>query len=132
MDDDVVQSEALAKLLKLRIAPAQLEIFFAYTVENGIQMAGELIPCIVFLDLIFPETNDWRKTVESIPKFEGRPVVVVTELDTPEVEMECRAAGAFTVFAKSKIRGLIEILIHVVTNIRLNSLAREGSKNGSI
>lgn len=125
VDDDVVQSEALAKLLKLRIAPAQLEIFFAYTVQNGIRMAKDLFPCVIFLDLIFPEST-WRETAARIPEIENGAIVVVTELDTPDVEMECRARGALTVFTKSKIAGLIDILIHVVTNIRLNSLAREG------
>lgn len=133
VDDDTKQSDALAKLLKLKIAPAKLEMFFASTVEGGIRMANELTPCIVFLDLIFPESA-WQETAAKIPEFKGA-VVVVTELDTPEVEMECRARTALTVFAKAKIPALIDILIHVVTNIRLNSLARndiarEGLTNG--
>lgn len=128
VDDDIAQSQALAKLLKSKIKPAQLETFFSNTLEEGISLAKELIPCIVFLDLVFPG-QDWKTTAAAIPRFNGQ-VVVVTMMDTLEVEMECRKHGALTVFSKAKIQGVIEIIIHVVTNIRLNSLAREGRKDG--
>lgn len=124
IEDDLKQAEVLAKLLRKRIAPANLEVFFAPTLEQGVRASHALIPCIVFLDLVFPGLNDWHATAKAIPDIRGS-VVVVTEMDNEEVEMECRANGALDVFSKSKIRGIIEILVHVVTNIRLNNLARE-------
>jgi DNA-binding NtrC family response regulator len=123
IDDDQAQSDVLAKLIRKKIAPAQVELFFATNLEAGIADSHSLIPCIVFLDLVFPETPDWRVTAEAINRVKGT-VVVVTELDTADVEMECRARGAVCVFGKSKIQGLVEIIVHVITNIRLNNLAR--------
>lgn len=128
VDDNADHAEVLASLIRKKIAPAQLEIFFSLNLEDGIKMSHQLIPCIVLLDLVFPE-NDWKTTCASIPRFRGA-VVVVTEADGVDIEMQCRKSGALTLFPKSKIKGLIEIVVHVIANIRLNNLAREALHNG--
>lgn len=128
IDDNQGQSDVLAKLIRKRIAPAKVELFFATNLESGVVDSHRLMPCLVFLDLIFPETPDWRVTAKAIERIKGT-VVIITELDNAEVEMECRACGAACVFGKAKIQGLIEIIVHVITNIRLNNLSR-ALKNG--
>lgn len=124
VDDDKEQAQAFAKLLSKRIAPARLEIFFSDNPSAGVKDSHDLRPCIVFLDLMFPGVTDWKETARMIPQFKGV-VVVVSELPSAEISMECRSCGAVDVFTKDKINGLIEIIIHVVTNIRLNSMARQ-------
>lgn len=134
VEDDRPQAEALAKLLRKRIVPASLEMCYAQTIAEGLKRKAELLPCIVFLDLQFPEA-DWHSTVSAIPQFksgEGTIVIVITEMDLAEVEIECRAAGATEVFSKQKIPGIVDIIIHVVANIGKNMLACEAlkEKNG--
>lgn len=124
VDDDQEQSELLARLLRKKIKPARLEIFFANSVEEGIRRSRDLIPCVVFLDLVFPNESGWEQTAARIPDFKGT-VVVITNYDDQNVEMACRKCGATTVFPKSKLHGLIEMIVRVVSDIRLNNIARE-------
>lgn len=131
VDDDKAQCDALGKLLTAKLAPACVEIFCAHTLEDGIRLSEELIPCIVLLDLVFPDECDWRATAQSICRFRKESTtVIVSELDSPEVDFECRKCGAVAVFPKGKIRSLIEILVYVVSNVRLNNLARQQLANG--
>lgn len=131
VDDDKVQCETLAKLIRNKIAPAEVEVLFSHTLEEGVRMSHEAIPCIVLLDLVFPDECDWKATALSICRFRKESaVVVVSELDFPEVDFECRKCGAVATFPKRSIRSLIEILVYVISNVRLNNLAREGTHHG--
>lgn len=125
IDDDVNLAEVMSKLIKTRCYPATVEAFFATSLEEGIKKSQELIPCIVFLDLLFPDNAGWKHTADQIHRIRGA-AIICTQLpeDDMETELYCRKKGAIDVFHKDKVIGLIDVLVRTLTNVRLNALAR--------
>ena len=98
VDDDV----DLVKTLRMRLEFEGFETFPAYEGVRAIEMVLKKRPHLVLLDLRMPAGSGQSvlKTLQSNPDTEKIPVIIITALDDPRLEMETKRGGASAFFRK--------------------------------
>lgn len=129
VDDSHSMQELFKKLFEFKIARlitlARVEVVPAYTLKEGLALAPGANVSV--LDLTLPD-SDSENTRSHIGDFRP-PVIIVTGDDNPETLDDCKAKGAFRVFVKGQIHGLVEAVIECIKEdlARLNpDLAQHG------
>lgn len=122
VEDHKATADRLSVLLKK--AEESLEISIAHTLADGLRMSDEIEPDITLLDLCLPDCESWRDTVAAIPKFKP-PVIVVTDMEDPDIKVEAYRAGAENVFKKRTILTVASVLISAATSARMRRLVKE-------
>lgn len=110
----------------LQKANETIEVFTAPTLAEGITKSNGLRADITLLDLFLPDVKDWRETCAAIPRFHP-PVIVVSEMDDPDVKVECYKAGAVDVFSKKVVTAAISVLLSAATSAKMRSLVTESA-----
>lgn len=92
VDDDPFQHRLLARML----AAEDLELQFATSAQQGLELMHQRRPAAVLMDINMPEVDGVEATrrIRSVRQFHGIPVVMVTGLGTRDRVVESRRAGA--------------------------------------
>lgn len=106
VEDHEDAARAMCNLLTRRLG-GTVECEFATTLSDGLAKAIKFNADITILDLMLPDKSV-QEVIESIPHFPP-PVIVVTELDDPdhEIELSCYANEAQNFFRKAQLRSTI-------------------------
>lgn len=106
VEDNQDAARAICNLLTRRLGGI-VDCKFATELKEGLKMAIEFDADITILDLMLPGSSV-QEVIESIPYFPP-PVIVVTELDDPdhEIELSCYANEAQNFFRKAQLRATI-------------------------
>ncbi|MDP4010546.1 MAG: response regulator [Candidatus Spechtbacteria bacterium] len=99
IEDDTTLQESLGQVLK----GAGFEVFRALNGEDGLKLAGEENPDVILLDLILPKINgfDVLKELKGSDSTKHIPVIVLTNLESPEDIQKALFAGASTYLLKA-------------------------------
>ena len=99
IEDDTTLQESLGQVLK----GAGFEVFHALNGEDGLKLAGEERPDVVLLDLILPKINgfDVLKELKGSDNTKHIPVIVLTNLESPEDIQKALFSGASTYLLKA-------------------------------
>ena len=99
IEDDTTLQESLGQVLK----GAGFEVFQAFNGEDGLKLAGEERPDVVLLDLILPKINgfDVLKELKAADGTKHIPVIVLTNLESPEDIQKALFSGASTYLLKA-------------------------------
>lgn len=107
VDDDV----DLVKTLRARLEFEGFETFAAFEGIRAIEMTRKKKPHLILLDLRMPAGTGQSvlKTLREHTETEKIPVIIITALDDPRLEMETKEAGADAFFRKPySIESLLE------------------------
>src|SRR3989344_7626198 len=99
IEDDTTLQESLGQVLK----GAGFEVFHALNGEDGLKLAGEERPDVILLDLILPKINgfDVLKELKGSDNTKHIPVIVLTNLESPEDIQKALFSGASTYLLKA-------------------------------
>lgn len=92
IDDDAFQHRLLARML----AAEELELLFAASAQQGLELMHQRRPKVVLMDIDMPAVDGVEATrrIKALRQFQGIPVVMVTGLGTRDRVVESRQAGA--------------------------------------
>lgn len=92
VDDDAFQHRLLSRML----AGEPLELAFASSAQQGLELMHQRRPKVVLMDINMPDVDGVEATrrIKAVRQFQGIPVVMVTGLGTRDRVMESRKAGA--------------------------------------
>ncbi len=109
VDDDV----DLVKTLRTRLEFEGYETSAAYEGVRAVEAAHKQKPHLILLDLRMPAGTGQSvlKTLRSHPDTEKIPIIIITAMDDPRLEIETKAAGAEEFFRKPYS---IEILLEKI------------------
>lgn len=113
IDDD----PAMTELLSLVLAPTKAEIITSNSGEEGLNLAGEVSPDIVLLDLMMPKMDGWQVT-ENIRKFSSVPILILSVLDNPGLVAKALDKGADDYLVKPVPSGILIAHINNLTRRR--------------
>lgn len=125
VEDNEATAETLTKLLVR--AESSLEVFCVGTLAEGLAKSIELKADVTLLDLCLPDVKTWRETAQAIEKFHP-PVIVVTDMDDPEVDVECYKHGAQNVFSKRFALKAVTALLSAMSSANMRTIAAERKK----
>jgi len=115
IDDEMITRTTLAALLdkpNYRVEMAEDGI-------QGIEMAKELNPDVILLDVMMPRMNgyDVCKRIRSDPKIGEVPIIMVTALDDQDAKLNGLVAGADDFLAKPFDTLELEIRLHTLRHV---------------
>lgn len=115
---------------------AQLEITNEYTVsttlsgEEGLQKLQKEVFGLVFLDIIMP-TKDGLEVLQEISqnpkKFNNPKIIVLTNLDNPEIKNQCLKLGAIDFLVKAET-DIVETTRHYIMKLYNNNQDQNQTK----
>jgi DNA-binding response OmpR family regulator len=123
IDDDPAMTELLAMLLKTH----NLDVYLANTGEEGINLAREISPDVIILDLMMPGMDGWQVCIQ-VRSFSNIPILILSALDNPGMVASALDAGADDYLVKPVPVGVLLAHINTLTRRpvskknRLNSL----------
>ena len=85
--------------------------------EEGLNLAGEVSPDIVLLDLMMPKMDGWQVT-ENIRKFSSVPILILSVLDNPGLVAKALDKGADDYLVKPVPSGILIAHINNLTRRR--------------
>ena len=93
---------------------AGYKVVVAHDGEEAEQLALELKPDLVLLDLIMPKVNGFEvlKALKSNPEFASVPIMILSNLGQPADEAEARSYGAADFIVKADI-SLKDLLLRI-------------------
>lgn len=127
VEDHRATADCLSKLLSGCSGITTIGV--ARTLAEGISKSLELKPDITLLDLILPDSPTWQATVAAIHEFKP-PVIVITELSDPEINVAAYKAGAEDVMHKGTVLKIASILIAAIASAKMRRLARDTKEDG--
>lgn len=109
----IIEDEtALAKAFVEKFKREGFEVLWTITGEEGIEMARQMRPSIIILDILLPGKNgiEVLKDLKSDPALQDIPVVIASNLGESEDIQKCLSLGAIDYFVKSQfsIREIVE------------------------
>lgn len=117
----VIDDEPIARITIEAILKAHnFELFFAENGVDGIEVAKEIHPDIIFLDVMMPQMNGFEacKIIRDTPELSEVPILLVTALDDKNSRIEGLESGADDFI--SKPYDIFEIQAKIKTLTRLN------------
>lgn len=89
VDDDIDTSS----LLKIILEPYAYEVFTANSGMRGVELARELNPDVMIIDLLMPGMDGLNVCIE-VRKFSNMPILVLSAVDRPGIVTEALHKGA--------------------------------------
>ena len=89
IDDDIL----LTKTLKDALNPNTFEVFVTNSGSEGIELAHQLEPEVIVLDLMMPGMNGWE-VCRAIRTFSQVPILILSAVVDPEMVMQALDEGA--------------------------------------
>lgn len=102
VDDDVEMTD----LLKIILEPGTFEVFAANSGPEGIDLARQLNPDVMILDLLMPGMDGWQVCKE-IRKFSQVPILVLSAISKPGMAARALDAGADDYLLKPMTSGVL-------------------------
>ncbi len=125
IEDELV----LVKLFELALTQAGYQFLSCDNIKEGISLTTEASPDLVLLDIIIPKPEntlaeqgyDYLTKVKRQKETRDIPVVVFTNLDTPQDRARCRDLGAAAYILKRDTlpREVIEVIRMVISKKRV-------------
>jgi DNA-binding response OmpR family regulator/two-component sensor histidine kinase len=83
----VEDDEKASRLLKYYLEPEGYNVFIASNGNDAIQMAKEIHPKVITLDILLPDKDGWEilKELKTNPETENIPVIIVSMLDNKDL-----------------------------------------------
>ena len=110
IDDDPAMTELLAMLLKTH----NLDVYLANTGEEGINLAREISPDVIILDLMMPGMDGWQVSIQ-VRSFSNIPILILSALDNPGMVASALDAGADDYLVKPVPVGVLLAHINTLT-----------------
>lgn len=121
VDDD----SEFTDLIKIILEPNAFQVFIANSGKKGVDLAKEVRPDIVILDLYMPGMDGWQVCKE-IRKFSNVPIIILSAINKPGMVARALDAGADDFLLKPMPS---EILIaHLKKSIRRARVERESGE----
>ena len=117
----VIDDESIARItIEALLAAENYEMYFAENGQEGIQIATEIKPDIILLDVMMPGLNGFEtcKRIRSMPELAEVPILLVTALDDRESRMNGLQSGADDFITKPY--DIFELQIRIQNMTRLN------------
>jgi two-component system, OmpR family, response regulator MprA len=102
VDDDVEMTD----LLKIILEPGAFEVFAANSGPEGIDLARQLEPDVIVLDLLMPGMDGWQVCKE-IRLFSQVPILVLSAISKPGMAARALDAGADDYLLKPMTSGVL-------------------------
>jgi two-component system, cell cycle response regulator len=120
IDDEPIIQHTLAALLD----DDQFELAFAINGEEGLELAAELFPDVILLDIMLPGQDGFQvcRTLREHPQLADVPIIMLTALDDRDSKLAGLMAGADDFLTKPF--DSLEMRIRLKTILRLNRFAR--------
>jgi signal transduction histidine kinase len=127
IDDDLVTRTTLAALLE----KPNYRVEMAEDGIQGIEMARQLNPDVILLDVMMPRMNGYEvcHRVRSDPEIGAVPIIMITALDDQDAKLNGLVAGADDFLAKPFDTLELEIRLHTLRHVdRYRHLINEREK----
>ena len=89
IDDDVYTTE----LFQILLAPTDYELLTTNSGKEGIELAQNASPDLIFLDLLMPNMDGWQVCSE-IRKFSKIPIIIISVIASSEIITDILNLGA--------------------------------------
>jgi response regulator RpfG family c-di-GMP phosphodiesterase len=115
VDDDPTGREAIRSVLMNQ----DMDLFFATNGLEALEMAGQLQPDLILLDVMMPELDGFEvcRRLRADPLLAEVPVVMVTTLDDRESRLEGIQAGADDFISKPIDRAELRVRVRTITRL---------------
>lgn len=99
----IEDEETLQRAMKEFLEEENFEVVTAMDGQSGIEVAGVELPDLILLDIILPKKDGYQVLSElrSEPKTQKIPVILLTNLESPEDIQKAFEKGATTYLVKS-------------------------------
>lgn len=89
IEDDM----AIAQMYRMKFEGDGFEVFLADNGRTGLELASEVKPDVILLDLLMPEMGGQETLVEirKSPELGKTPVIILTNTESERAELEARA-----------------------------------------
>jgi two-component system cell cycle response regulator len=117
----VIDDEAIVRLtVESLLADRNVELFFAANGKEGLEMARQILPDAILLDIMMPDMDGYEvcRRVRAIPELAEVPIIIITALDSRASRLAGLDAGADDFLTKPF--DTTEIQIRVQNILRLN------------
>jgi putative two-component system response regulator len=117
----VVDDESIARItIDALLSSENYEMFFAENGEDGIDVASEIQPDIILLDVMMPGMNGFEtcRKIRSLTNLAEVPILLVTALDDRESRLAGLQAGADDFITKPY--DIFELQVRIQNMTRLN------------
>jgi CheY-like chemotaxis protein len=106
-------NEGLVNLLRRYLADQPCQVLAATNGSEGLQMARDVLPRAVVLDVMMPDMDGWEllQRIKTNPETEGIPVIVCSVIDDPELAY---SLGAERFIAKPVNRQTVLEALHEI------------------
>ena len=89
IDDD----PAMTELLKVLLQTTKASVYTVNSGKEGIELAKNLKPEIIILDLMMPDVDGWQ-VCKRVREFSSVPILILSALDNPQMVAAALDAGA--------------------------------------
>ncbi len=116
VDDEPIIRDTLENLLSAE----ELELYFAENGEQGLQMAQDVLPDAILLDVMMPGMDGYEvcRHIRALPLLAEVPIIMITALDDRQSRLQGLRSGVDD-FLSKPFDG-IELLARIQTITRLN------------
>ena len=118
IDDDTLLTGSLKRFLEHK----EFEVFTTNSGSTGIELARQLNPNVILLDLMMPGIDGWQ-TCTAIREFSQAPILIFSAVINPELVTRALDLGADDYLVKPTPPGVVAS--------RLKRLARSAKLNSS-
>lgn len=89
IDDDIEMTD----LLKIILEPNLFEVLPAHSGTQGVEMARQINPDVIILDLLMPDLDGWQVCKE-VRKFSQVPILILSAISKPGMAARALDEGA--------------------------------------
>lgn len=124
VDDDI----EITNLLHLVLDPNQFEVHACYTGPEGVQLARQLKPDVMIVDMYLPEMDGLAVT-RTVRSFSNLPILILSVINKPAVVAQALQEGADDFLTKPVKKNL---LIAHLNNLVRRHQAEQAAITGSL
>lgn len=102
----VEDEEIVARMYKAGLSQSSFQVVLASNGEEALQKIGEQIPDLVISDIMMPKMNglELLKRIKADAKLKNLPVIIMSNLSTPEDIEMAKSLGAADYWVKRDIQ----------------------------
>lgn len=119
----IEDDEILSKVIKKELDETDFETHQAFDGKAGLEMAGEIRPSLILLDIMMPKMNGFEvlELLKNNPEVQDIPVFILTALDSDDDIKKGIELGAKDYIVKSQ-HAVTEIVGKVVQFLKKGSV----------